>query len=392
MGMAASQARLLCITARMHDVEYQAQSIQNAKTQLATQSDQVYNDYLEALDASTLTLTKIDPASGSKSMVAATFNNLVSRKRLVPADGSNYLLRDAKGRLIVENDILEAYYRFQDQKYEKTPYMFALYMMGKQPDYNHFSNNVNAMRQAEQDACDKDIENGNKALKDIREKLFTMVDPDNKDDDPNKVYDINYVSLRENIAKNQPDKLAEYDETLNKYLRLLYKTNSEQIFLNLYEDDGLKQEDFNQDLFNYYVDIYNEIQACGGCVSITDYNGFNGDAANDSEWLKSMVQCGKISIEVFKTDKKTGDFSVEATSPSSDISVSYTTTSQIDETAVAKAEAKYNHDLKEIDRKDKKYDMTLSKLETERKALDTQRESIKKVITENIDRTFGIFS
>ena len=392
MGMAASQARLLCITARMHDVEYQAQSIQNAKTQLATQSDQVYNDYLEALDASTLTLTKIDPASGSKSMVAATFNNLVSRKRLVPADGSNYLLRDAKGRLIVENDILEAYYRFQDQKYEKTPYMFALYMMGKQPDYDHFSNDVNAMRKAEYDACVKDIEKGNKALNDIREKLYTMVDPDNSDNDYRKLYDINYVSVRKNIARNQPDKLAEYDETLNKYLRLLYKTNSEQIFLNLYEDDGFTQEDFNQDLFNYYVDIYNEIQTCGGCVSITDYNGFNGDAANDSEWLKSMVECGQISIEVFKTDKKTGDFSVEATSPSSDISVSYTTTSQIDETAVAKAEAKYNHDLKEIDRKDKKYDMTLSKLETERKALDTQRESIKKVITENIDRTFGIFS
>ena len=36
MGMAASQARLLCITARIHDVEYQAQAIQNAKLQLAT--------------------------------------------------------------------------------------------------------------------------------------------------------------------------------------------------------------------------------------------------------------------------------------------------------------------------------------------------------------------
>ena len=47
MGMAASQARLLCITARIHDVEYQAQAIQAAKVQLATQSDQVYQEYLE---------------------------------------------------------------------------------------------------------------------------------------------------------------------------------------------------------------------------------------------------------------------------------------------------------------------------------------------------------
>ena len=55
MGMAASQARLLAITARIHDVEAQAQAIQNAKIQLSTQSDQVYNNYLEALDAAVLT-------------------------------------------------------------------------------------------------------------------------------------------------------------------------------------------------------------------------------------------------------------------------------------------------------------------------------------------------
>ena len=55
MGMAASQARLLTITARLHDVEYQAQSIQNAKISLATQQDDVYQKYLDALDATTLT-------------------------------------------------------------------------------------------------------------------------------------------------------------------------------------------------------------------------------------------------------------------------------------------------------------------------------------------------
>ena len=36
--------------------------------------------------------------------------------------------------------------------------------------------------------------------------------------------------------------------------------------------------------------------------------------------------------------------------------------------------------------------MTLSKLETERTALTTEYGSVKKVIEDNIDRTFGIFS
>ena len=36
--------------------------------------------------------------------------------------------------------------------------------------------------------------------------------------------------------------------------------------------------------------------------------------------------------------------------------------------------------------------MTLSKLETQRTALTTEYDSVKKVIEDNIDRTFGIFS
>ena len=127
MGMAASQARLLCITARIHDVEHQAQSIQNAKVQLATQSDQIYEDYLKALDETSLTINAMDDA-GNKSNIIATFNNLFSRNRVRPADGSNYALRNSQGRLIVENAIEEGYYNFKDEV-GGDAMAFALYMM-----------------------------------------------------------------------------------------------------------------------------------------------------------------------------------------------------------------------------------------------------------------------
>ena len=48
--------------------------------------------------------------------------------------------------------------------------------------------------------------------------------------------------------------------------------------------------------------------------------------------------------------------------------------------------------MKDIDRKDKQYDMDLSKLETERTALTKEYDSVKQVIKDNIERTFGIFS
>ena len=50
MGMSASQARLLSITARINDVEYKSQQISNTKLRLADESEQVANDYTRALN------------------------------------------------------------------------------------------------------------------------------------------------------------------------------------------------------------------------------------------------------------------------------------------------------------------------------------------------------
>ena len=51
MGMSSSQARLLSLTARQHNVEYRAQKLQAEKLQMANDSDRVYNTYLTALNA-----------------------------------------------------------------------------------------------------------------------------------------------------------------------------------------------------------------------------------------------------------------------------------------------------------------------------------------------------
>ena len=50
MGLAASQARLLNLTARMHDIEYKAQNLEAQKLQMANESTQVYKEYEAALN------------------------------------------------------------------------------------------------------------------------------------------------------------------------------------------------------------------------------------------------------------------------------------------------------------------------------------------------------
>ena len=409
MGMAASQARLLSITARIHDVEHQAQSIQNAKLALATQSDQAYNDYVKALDATSLTLNALNTKTGEKSIIAATFNNLCSHTRATAADGSMYALRTRDGKLIVEDDIEKSYYNFitgidGDRNgvvagYDDA-YFFAI-MMTRGDNCQGFgyldgesSNPIHEHIEAAENNAYTKLEETNPTLKELHDKLNELT---HKYDIGGTVADGDIYDTNALFSSTEPTAAAdkrEYQETLRAYRNELYRVAGEEIY-NSNELDPTSAKDFNEyssPIFNYYVSLYNQIKAAGGCVSIRDYDGPNGDAANNSDWLQGMVQSGEITIEIVETDPKNGNVLFDTTSPSSDISVSYTTTSTIDTTALKKAEAEYEHKLQQINKKDKSFDLDLSKLETERNSLTTEYDSVKKVIEDNVKRTFGIFS
>ena len=77
MGMAASQARLLTITARLADNELRSQTINNAKMRLATESAQASDDYVTALNNARLMFKNMDLTGTSQSQLL-TFNSLSS--------------------------------------------------------------------------------------------------------------------------------------------------------------------------------------------------------------------------------------------------------------------------------------------------------------------------
>ena len=380
MGMAASQARLLTLTARMHDVEYQAQSIQNAKIQLATQSDQVYQNYLEALDATTLTIKDYEGNT-----IPANFNNLFGIDSVNTKD--KYALFDDRGRLVVEKDIATAYNDFKKSGAESDAYAFAMWMLN--PNGNN-PENIDLTDAEETIAADTTN------LSDKSDKLSKIISDLGEQDIKEKSDLQNAIVDAENSGdagrvKTLQKALDEYNGLEKSYRYKLYQQNAEKVYNKQYGEDG--EGFFDQDDFNYYVRMYNEIQQAGGCVSIDEFNGpLNNDASTDGDWLKNQLSSGKFSISIVNTDKKNGDISFSTTSTSTDSSLSETTTSTIDKKALAKAEAEYEHETKKIDQKDKKYDMELSKLETERSALTKEYESVKKVASDNIQRTFGIFS
>jgi len=99
MGMAASQARLLTITARLADNELQSQTINNAKMRLATQSSQASENYINALNDATLKFGSYD-AEGNALSQDLTFNALTAYSSY----NTQYGLTNASGQLLVSEN------------------------------------------------------------------------------------------------------------------------------------------------------------------------------------------------------------------------------------------------------------------------------------------------
>jgi len=91
MGLSSSQARLLNLTARMHQIEYKAQKLEAMKLQMANESSQVYDEYQEALDATKVQVKSIN-TDGS-----LTYKNIDSYADLTAAGFRLYYVTENGG-------------------------------------------------------------------------------------------------------------------------------------------------------------------------------------------------------------------------------------------------------------------------------------------------------
>ena len=91
MGLSSSQARLLSLTGRMHDIEYKAQKLEAQKLQMANESAHVYQEYENALNATKIQLKQI-AGDGSATFIDATYNNLISSGYTIKYEGYEGIL------------------------------------------------------------------------------------------------------------------------------------------------------------------------------------------------------------------------------------------------------------------------------------------------------------
>ena len=106
MGMAAGQARLLSITARLSDNEANGQALSYSKQRLADETEQLNTNYNNALAA-----TKLQVLTGFNGSIANYSDisyNLMTGYETV-ACGKQYIVTDAKGKILVTDKQAKAF-------------------------------------------------------------------------------------------------------------------------------------------------------------------------------------------------------------------------------------------------------------------------------------------
>ena len=118
MGMAASQARVLLLTSRKSDLELQAQFITQEKMLLSMKTEEIANNYTNAIGNKTLKMNwYYDDSKSEMQKVELNYNQLTSSNNnlFVP----QYRIVNSNGDLIVRNEqdpvLLNVLYVAMDQ-------------------------------------------------------------------------------------------------------------------------------------------------------------------------------------------------------------------------------------------------------------------------------------
>ena len=329
MGLAASQARLLSLTARMHDIEYKAQKLEAQKLQMANKSQQVYNEYEAALNEQKIQY-KIIGADGSASYKDATVKDLVTATGEAKSD---YIMHNiATNQMYCTAAQIEAFNKANGATAgANNKFSATTYKQNAQGEY------VNAAGQP-------------------------VADQKNPAADGVVVKNETATTKAELFAKLMGDELG--------------ASSSYQTLFKEMEECVAKHNGKPEDAFI-------AVDATAGAYAPT------ADIAKQFEsstYLTNMINEGFIVLHKMTGDNITG--AADEVNVATDAALQQVS----DETKLKKAEAKYEADMAKINAKDKKFDTDIAALEQERNAIKTEIDTLKTVAKDNVERTFKLFS
>lgn len=329
MGMSASQARLMSMTSRLSDLELRAQTISNAKVRLADQAEGASRAYSDALDKQTMKVYSGLQADGTSSYVDATLKNITSYSSTSNLDSTNSVFRyiESSSGSLVATN--ELVKKYDDAVAATAP------TAGSAAETNLHA------------YLDKKL--GGHAVRAAVAASGTTL----------AVTAITADQITAETTKY--NFLAGYgvnpDATTGKY-------------------------DENAKAYKYYSDLYAKLSTEG-------YTLIQDTQANSPEWLQAQVDAGNIFLREY--DKYAGADGKGAFQDVSWTSGDSSLQEKTDKTDTARAEADYESAMASIKSKEERFDLQLKEIDTEHTAVQTEMDSVKKVMSKNIERTFKIF-
>ena len=166
----------------------------------------------------------------------------------------------------------------------------------------------------------------------------------------------------------------------------VYKDSKENVtgvinYKEILYGDEAEQKDFDKNAPEYAKKVKREVVFIPGTLSVLEV------------LQKFRTDQHKFAVVLNEQGETSGIVTMEQVDKSYNwISLDYKACANIYEDSdtsdlVAKAEAKYNRAMNDIKQKDNMYDLQLKNIDTEHTALQTEYESVKKVMEKNIDRT-----
>lgn len=443
MGIAASQARLLTITARLTSNEYESQQLSNAKMRLSTKSEDASREYINALNQRQLMYSTYD-AQGDPVTTPLTASCIYQYSDMK----NQYSLVNNSGQILVSSEDAKNYEKATNldkflalngvNKIYKTQSMQAnaeeLNNDTYQAYYNNWISAVNKAKTepadtgypaAEQFAMDRDAayqgymfakENYEKAI--VKMGSGIEIDMEPYLEALNQAKDVYSVCTSFDTwaqHKAMVENPSAYEGAV-EYYRVLGELLSEAEHLGCTTYEDMYTYD-NQEKAQWYTNLWyrmngesSEKSAQG--ANKTNYAILDANLANSESWIQNAITQGVITLEVAANSQethtlKTDDSSAEIpgispltlkldlkgiTWTSTTYSSCIDFTEQDNDKAIARAEAEYERKNKEISAKDQTYTNKIKALDTEHTALQTEYESVKSAMDKNISRSYKTFN
>ncbi len=410
MGLSASQGRMLLLTARKSDLEYRAQQISQKRLVLAQQLEEIAVDYENATSNRQMKISLALASTNSGNDVVNRTSNLTYAT----------LVSGTLAQFSADDSGIQAYDRTTGQEYASTSaYRLvdaygAIVVSSAEEIPGTITKKSNVVTAQDADGVYRVGSTSSDGKKENSGDNYIVIPKESNGTSTalgNLLSSSNTINTKGLQIDTQHGMIAvvKNDGTTAYYN---YRTGAE------ITDENLKNSFASSETASLVNDSssipsstlktttnVNKVEGADGKFSLVDANGVviqryvvdetlkygstDIDGSTDGpNYLQDCLRNGKYLLEKGSVDSETGKVKWSSLSWDSTANISDSYYTEDDD----RAKAKYDRLQTQIQNQDKKLELELDNIETQRSAVTTEVESVQKVIDDNVESSFKTFA